>query len=152
VSATRNAIYFSSKRMDTPTPRETFAAMHAEFDFTIDVCASPENACLPRFWTEREEALLRTWAGERVWMNPPYGRQTSRWMEKAHTEAPHAEVIVALVASRTDTSWWHDYALTADEIRFIRGRLWHDDSLQRWAFPSVFVIWRAAAPSVSAEP
>jgi site-specific DNA-methyltransferase (adenine-specific) len=69
------------------TPDALFGALHAEFSFTIDVCASPTNAKLPRYWTRADDALLRDWTGERCWMNPPYGRQIGRWIRKAYQEA-----------------------------------------------------------------
>lgn len=137
------AVHFASERMDWPTPRALFKQLHDEFEFTIDVCAGPENACMERYWTEADEALLRSWQGERVWMNPPYGRQLPRWMEKAYTESAHA-VVVALVPSRTDTAWWHDYAMRAGEIRFLRGRLTFEGAENSAPFPSCLVIWRAS--------
>lgn len=127
--------------MDWPTPRALFADLDAEFGFTLDVCASPDNACLARFWTERDEALLRSWEGERVWCNPPYGRQIARWMEKAWNEAPAAALIVALIPSRTCSAWWHEYAMTADEIRFLRGRLRFEGAKASAPFPSCLAIW-----------
>ena len=137
-----------SQRHDWRTPDRVFADLHAEFDFTVDACANDENALLSRYWTERDEPLLRSWDGERVFMNPPYGRQIRRWMHKADIEAEHAELIVALVPSRTDTGWWHDYAMGADEIRFIRGRLEFagvakgNPQSHNAPFPSCLVIWR----------
>ena len=142
LDAPRPRSYFSSQTMTWATPPDLFADLHTEFQFSIDVCAAPETACLPRFWTERDDALLRSWAGERVWMNPPYGRQVLRWVEKAWTEAGHADVIVALVPSRTDTYWWHEYAMTADEIRFVRRRLAFGRGGQKAPFPSSLLVWR----------
>jgi phage N-6-adenine-methyltransferase len=141
------AVHFSSVATDWATPRELFAELHDEFGFTLDVCGSHESACLARYWTERDEALLRSWEDERVFCNPPYGRQIGRWLDKIWTEAAHAALIVALVPSRTDTAWWHDYAMTATEIRFLRGRL----RFERPAadprrggiapFPSAVLVW-----------
>jgi phage N-6-adenine-methyltransferase len=138
----------SSERMDWPTPRATFAQLHAEFAFTVDACASPGNACLPRYWTETDEGLMQPWEGERVWMNPPYGRQLPRWMEKAWNESRVADLIVALVPSRTDTRWWHEYAMDAEEIRFVRGRLRFHGAVNAAPFPVSLVIWRGS-PSPS---
>lgn len=135
----------SSQRMDWPTPRDTFATLHREFDFTVDACASPDNACIPRYWTEGDEGLMQPWHGERVWMNPPYGRQLGRWMEKAWTEAEVAELIVALVPSRTDTRWWHDYAMRASEIRFVAGRLRFMGAAHFAPFPVSLIIFRATS-------
>lgn len=136
------AVHFASQRMDWPTPLALFTALHAEFAFTVDACASDENATVPRYWTERDEGLMQPWHGERVWMNPPYGRQLARWMEKADNEQDAADLIVALVPSRTDTRWWHEYAMQADEIRFLRGRLRFGDAVNNAPFPSCLVIWR----------
>ena len=52
-----------------------------------------------------------------------------RWMKKALDESIlHKLIVVCLVPVRSDTSWWHDYAMKATEIRFIRGRLSFGDS------------------------
>ena len=59
-------VHFSSQRMDWPTPRDLFAQLHAEFNFTLDACASSENACLPRFLTERDEGLV-IWRASDSW-------------------------------------------------------------------------------------
>ena len=141
-------VHYMSQRHDWRTPDRVFADLHAEFDFTVDACATHENALLSRFWSEADEPLLRSWEGERVFMNPPYGRQIARWMEKAWTESPNTEVIVALVPSRTDTAWWHDYAMKAAEIRFIRGRLEFagvvkgNPQSHNAPFPSCVLVWR----------
>jgi site-specific DNA-methyltransferase (adenine-specific) len=132
----------SSERQDWPTGRDFFASLHAEFEFTVDAAASPENACLPRYWTEGDEGLMQSWEGERVYMNPPYGRQLPRWVEKAWTEAPVAEVIVALIPARTDTAYWHEYIFGQAEVRFLRGRLTFDGATNVAPFPSAVIVWR----------
>lgn len=143
-----SAVHFSSAFSSWRTPQTVFDGLHAEFGFTVDGCSSDENALLDRHWTEADEPLLRSWAGERVFINPPYGRQIGRWMEKAWTEQPHA-LVVALVPSRTDTAWWHDFVMGAAEIRFLRGRLEfagqekkNPDS-HNAPFPSCVVVWHA---------
>lgn len=128
--------------MDWPTDRADFAALDAEFRFTVDAAAAPENACLPRYWSEVDEGLMQTWAGERVYMNPPYGRQLPRWIEKAWNEQRAAEVIVALIPARVDTSYWHDYIFGHAEIRFLRGRLRFHGSGNSCPFPVAVVVWR----------
>lgn len=140
-----SAVHYSSAFMSWRTPRGVFDQLHSEFEFTVDGCCTDENALLPHYWTEREDPLMRSWSGERVFINPPYGRQIVRWMEKAWTEQNAAQVIVALVPSRTDTGWWHDYVMGAAEIRFIKGRL--DFGGPRSAghnapFPSCIVVYR----------
>ena len=58
-----NALY-SSQRADWATPRGLFADLHEEFGFTLDVCATEANACLPRYLTERDEALMHSYSAD----------------------------------------------------------------------------------------
>ena len=52
-------------------------------------------------------------------MNPPYGRQISKWMKKAFASREHeGATVVCLVPARTDMRWWHDYAIKG-EIRLL---------------------------------
>ena len=116
------------------TPRALFDQLNAEFQFNFDPCPLGDTS----IWDGR----LASWQGMRVFCNPPYGRTVGTWLAKAR----EAEVAVYLLPSRTDTAWWHDYALAADEIRFIRGRLqFGDGSKGRGApFPSVILVYRRA--------
>src|SRR5262245_5080618 len=68
------AVMGSSKTCEWPTNPETFAKLDAEFGpFTLDPCATAENAKCPTYFTRAEDGLKQTWTG-RVFMNPPYGR------------------------------------------------------------------------------
>ncbi len=44
-------------------------------------------------------------------------------MKKAYKESLKGAVVVCLVPVASDTRWWHDYVMHAQEIRFIRGRV-----------------------------
>ena len=123
------------------TPRDFFDKCAAEFGpFTLDVCATPDNAKCERFFTKEDDGLSKDWFG-RVWMNPPYGREICAWMAKAVRERERSEIIVCLVPARTDTAWWHDYAMKG-EIRFLRGRLRFGNAKSCAPFPSALVIYR----------
>ena len=54
------------------TPPEVFDPLHTEFDFTLDPCATAASAKCARFFTEADDGLARSWAGERVFCNPPW--------------------------------------------------------------------------------
>ena len=120
-----------SGRMDWETPVELFDALDEEFGFTLDVCASAENAKVERFFTEADDGLAQDWGRETCWMNPPYGRDVYQWMEKAQAAAKAGATVVALVFARTDTRWWHDFVWDGEahkprdgvEVRFLCGRL-----------------------------
>ena len=55
----------------------------------------------------------------------------------------HDRKVVMLIPSRTDTKYWHDYVMKADEIWFIKGRLKFDDQKGSAPFPSAIVIFNA---------
>jgi hypothetical protein len=77
------------------------------------------------------------------YVNPPYGRGIGAWIEKGYAEYLKGKTVVFLIPSRTDTRWWHDYCMKADEIRFIKGRLKFDDQENSAPFPSAIVVFRA---------
>lgn len=118
-----------------------FDALDREFAFTLDPCATHENAKCPLYFTEREDGLNQEWSG-RVFMNPPYGRAIGHWMKKAHESAQAGALVVCLVPSRTDTAWWHDYAVP-HEIRFLRGRI-KFNGVKDAPFPSAVIVMRPA--------
>jgi phage N-6-adenine-methyltransferase len=128
---------------DWETPPAFFAELDAEFGFTLDACATAATAKCGAFFTPADDALLRSWDGV-VWMNPPYGRQISAWVEKAFTEAVRGATVVCLLPARTSTAWWHDYCMRG-EVRFIRGRLKFVGAPSAAPFPSAVVIFRPGA-------
>ena len=122
------------------TPKYLFDELNREFMFTVDAASTHENALVDRHWTIREDGLAQSWDGERVWCNPPYGRQISKWVKKA-SEAVGG-VVVMLIPARTDTAYWHDYVFpNASDIRFIRGRLHFSGSKAGAPFPSAIVVF-----------
>lgn len=133
----------SSERMDWETPPELFDPLDEEFHFTLDVCATAQNTKCKRFFTPEEEGLKQDWEGV-CWMNPPYGREVKVWMKKAYEESLKGATVVCLVPSRTDTFWWHEYAMKADEIRYVRGRVRFIGAESSAPFPSALVIFRGA--------
>lgn len=137
-------VHFSSKSSEWATPDWLFQALDAKFDFTLDPCATPTNAKCPTFFTAQEDGLRQDWAGHTVFMNPPYGSAIGAWMRKAFESARLGATVVCLVPARTDTKWWHEYAVRG-EIRFLRGRLRFKDSIHAAPFPSAIIVFRPAA-------
>jgi len=138
-----------SMRDDWPTPQWLFDALHREFEFTLDPCSSHTNAKCARHFTVREDGLGQDWADAVVFMNPPYGRAIGRWMKKAYESSRQGATVVCLVPARTDTSWWHCFAMKG-EIRLLRGRLRFEGAENAAPFPSALVIFRPAAFSMRA--
>lgn len=63
---------FSSASDEWPTPRSLFDGLDAEFGFSLDPCATKENAKCRKFFTREQDGLSQEWSGETVFMNPPY--------------------------------------------------------------------------------
>lgn len=124
---------FSAATGKWATPGEVYAGLDAEFGFTLDPCPMDDAERI-----FENDGLARSWAGERIFCNPPYGNVIRNWLAKAR----EADVAVFLLPARTDTRWWHEYALDADEIRFIRGRLKFGGSKNSAPFPSVVLVYR----------
>lgn len=122
------------------TPQWLFDALNKEFGFTLDPCSDGTNAKCAKFYTPRENGLLRDWGTETVFMNPPYS-EVDEWMRKAYGAALEGATVVCLIPARTDTQWWHAYVMKA-EIRFIKGRLKFGDSENSAPFPSAIVVFR----------
>ena len=131
---------FTSTTDQWSTPQDFFDKLNEEFGFTLDVCALPENTKCNAYYTPEIDGLLQMWHGT-CWCNPPYGRGIGAWIKKA-SEAK--ATVVCLVPARTDTAWWHDYAMKADDIRFIRGRLKFGGSKNSAPFPSAVLVYRNA--------
>jgi len=133
----------SSKSEDWATPQDFFDLVDEEFHFTLDACASDWNHKCDNYFTKESDGLSKDWSDDVVWMNPPYGREISKWMKKAYESSLEGAVVVCLVPARTDTAWWHDYAMHGD-IRFLRGRLKfenEDGPMDAAPFPSALVIF-----------
>lgn len=79
-------------------------------------------------------------------MNPPYGRTIGHWVKKAYDESRKGATVVCLLPSRTDTAWWHDYAMHGDVI-FLRGRLKFGGAKSGAPFPSALVTFLPTARS-----
>lgn len=131
---------YSSKKQDYETPQKIYDKLNREFGFSLDPCSTHENAKCRNHYTINENGLKQDWRGEIVFMNPPYGREIIKWVQKAYEESLKGSVVVCLLPARTDTKWWHEYCMKG-EIRFICGRLKFRGSKNSAPFPSAIVIF-----------
>lgn len=90
---------------DRATTPEVFGPLMERFRFTIDVCASSANTKCERFYTAEQNGLARSWAGERVWCNPPYS-DLRPWVQKAWDES--AATVMLIPANRTEQPFWQE--------------------------------------------
>src|SRR3990167_3688523 len=107
----KRSVHFTSARQNWKTPKAFYQALDAEFRFDFDPC--PPN---PEF-----DGLNIEWGGAN-YVNPPY-KDCAKWLKKGFEEHQKGKTVVFLIPSRTDTNYWHEYVMKAQEIRFIKGRL-----------------------------
>ena len=165
-----------SKSTEYETPHDLFDKLWEEFGpFDLDPCGQKEahysahkivqhgGGCYDGS-TDALDGLTQPWYGN-VFMNPPYGKQASKWLEKAVTEIAigtstktlaeltpggwsmrsrrGANRVVALLPARTDVRWWHEYVQGRAYVRFLRGRLRFHGEKGLATFPSCIVVWGA---------
>lgn len=90
-------------------------------EFDLDPC-SPVDRPWPTartHYTIEDDGLSQPWQG-RVWLNPPYGSETGRWLARL---AEHGNGI-ALIFARTETDMFHRWGWqAASAMLFLSGRL-----------------------------
>jgi len=136
-----NKALLASNREDWETPQELFDDLDREFGFTLDVCATAENAKCAKYYAPFDDGLSRDWTGEVVYCNPPYGRKQDAWVRKCSEYGAGGGVAVMLLPARTDTARFHDLILGKAEIRFLRGRLKFAGARDYAPFPSMIVVF-----------
>lgn len=139
-----SSVLYSSRSEEWPTPDSFFRSLHREFSFTLDPCATPDNAKCRRFFTKAQNGLSQDGKTHRVFCNPPYGREMRECAPKCFLSSQAGALVVLLAHARTDTRWFHDWVYgKADEIRFVRGRLKFGDGAMSAPFPSLVAVYRA---------
>ena len=136
-------VMFSSKTGQWATPQEFFNKLDWRFGpFNLDPCADCVNAKCSNFFTEADNGLSKSWEGFTSFVNPPYGRGIEKWIKKAYEESRKEDTkVVMLIPARTDTKYWHQYVMKADEVHFVKGRLKFGDSTNSAPFPSAVVVF-----------
>jgi phage N-6-adenine-methyltransferase len=92
------------------TPQRVYAPLNRLFHFTLDPCTTPNNTLL--FFTKEVDGLAQSWAGQSVFVNPPYS-QMKAWAQKACGEAAINQAFVAFLMPNdcSTTAWqWLDKA------------------------------------------
>jgi len=132
----------SSNTPEWATPFWLFDVLHEIFHFTLDPCATHENAKCAKHYTQEDDGLRQSWKGEKVFMNPPYGREITRWVKKSLAQYMENGVCtVALLPARTDTNWFHGYVYHYSKLLFLKGRLKFGDGNGSAPFPSMIAVY-----------
>lgn len=163
---------FSSKSIEWATPDDLFEALDEEFSFDLDAAASVSNNRCPHFMDVEIDSLASSWAQpglvkdasgrivsapnvRTIFLNPPWGRTISAWLEKAFLESRHKGItVVCLIPACTDTRWFKNYVWKAAEVRLITGRPkfvredGHTGPSPKGACLAIFTSWSEGPPNV----
>lgn len=122
------------KNTSEKTPDSFYNQLNNEFDFNFDPCPLNPNPTT--------DGLKIPWK-ERVFINPPYGKEIRGWLEKAINEIKigNTDIAVFLIPSYTDVKWFHEIVIKYGEIRFIKGRLKFSKHTNTAPFASMIVIF-----------
>ena len=96
------------------------AIVRAVGPFDLDPCCPPAMPwqTAHRMISLPQDGMAMPWEG-RVWLNPPFGREAAKWLEKL---AHHGNGI-ALVPARTETRMFYSWVWPfASAVCFLRGR------------------------------
>lgn len=77
-------ILYSNRTEEWSTPQDFFDKLDDEFHFTLDPCATKENAKCSKFFTKDDQGLIQSWGKEIVFCNPPYGKEIKLWARKCY--------------------------------------------------------------------
>jgi phage N-6-adenine-methyltransferase len=137
---------------DYRTPTKFFDPLDQVLNFTIDVCATEDNAKCERYFTRKENGLIQSWRDERVWLNPPYqpAGTIRQWLSKAVTS--DAELVAALLPASVNSSWWRDLVMPyAAIILFPHGRLTFGDFSESHVSQVALIIFAKDADIIRAK-
>ena len=133
---------FTSNDQTWETPQDLFDKLDSVFNFELDVCAVPSTSKCNKYFTPEIDGLKQNWKGN-CWMNPPYGREQIKWVNKAWEETKkHGSNVMCLIPARPDTKVWHETIFAnASAICFIKGRLKFGNSQGSAPFPSALIYF-----------
>jgi phage N-6-adenine-methyltransferase len=138
---TMSPVLYSSASEEWPTPRRFFARLDRQYHFTLDPCATPDNAVCALYFTKEQDGLAQDWGSHRVFCNPPYGKQIGRWVRKCFEASQAGARVVLFVPARTDTRWFHDWVHGKAKVTFVRGRVRFGNADTCAPFPSMLAIY-----------
>lgn len=155
-----SATLMSSAKDDWGTPDVIRAAVEAfgkdRQKEIVDPCpgSTPVGTGMANLYCPPESAqdgLKFPWEnlGKRCvfYCNPPYGRAVKAWVRQAMVANRCGCEVIMLLASRTDTRWFHDAMRQANSALFIEGRLTFLSAPAPAPFPSVLLYFGEEDPA-----
>lgn len=117
------------------TPKKLFSALHSQYGFSFDCCASPENAKCEAYSTNFEEVVFVEGVG---WMNPPFSKAKAMFY---HFFKVVKRGVAIYRCDNFETDRWQDAILPFCDWVFIpRGRVEYEGQDAPGArFPSALI-------------
>ncbi len=138
------AVHFTSETPEHYTPADIIVAVIECFGtIDLDPCSNSKtepNIPATLHYTQEDDGLAQVWKG-RVYLNPPYGREIGKWVNKLRDcyEMGNVSEAIALLPARTDTDWY-DRMIDGYRLQcFVHGRLVFVGNENSAPFPSVIV-------------
>tara|TARA_R100001530_G_scaffold63468_1_gene45638 strand:+ start:69 stop:569 length:501 start_codon:yes stop_codon:yes gene_type:complete len=100
-----------SKMKYIRTPDDIWESLSAEFNFTVDACASDKNHLVDKYWTAETDALKQEWDNEIIYCHPMFDRHIPKFIKKA---IDSNSLCVFLLPASTHTIYFKKY-LWSDE-------------------------------------
>jgi len=135
---------FSHKSDEHGTPQWLYNKLHTEYRFTLDPCATDQNAKCALYYTKDQNGLAQSWAHHNIYINPPYS-ETKLWVEKAIYEVENNDcpLVVMLLPSRTGMKWYTRGIMQHySKLIFIEGRLKFEGQENSAPFDSIIVVFK----------
>jgi phage N-6-adenine-methyltransferase len=135
-------VMLKSDKMNWNTPLNLFNKLNKMYGpFDLDAAAEHNSAKCNAYLTKEQDAFSVDWhqknciwkpysipnpstfAGNKIFLNPEYGRSIGKWLKKAAEEAQKGATVVCLVPSRTGSKWFQTAVKEAAEVLFLKGRV-----------------------------
>ena len=90
------------------TPKYLLDIVRGVFPIDLDPCSNEHKTVgAVTSYTKEDNGLSLPWDGN-IFMNPPYGREIGKWVDKFLYEwdSGHVKNAILLVPVKTDTKWW----------------------------------------------
>ena len=107
------------------TPPEILERVYRIMPIDLDPASSPQSTVLAkRYYTKQDDGLSQPWEGN-IYLNPPYGREAAKWIDKLVTEykANRTQQAILLIHAKTDTRWFNQLVDWTAAMVCIKGRL-----------------------------
>jgi phage N-6-adenine-methyltransferase len=141
----KRALYgmFGRGDPEREAPQWLFDHFNREFNFTLDVAATAENAKCAHFFTKSENGLVQPWSGN-VWLNPPFS-EIEPWAEKGWDHARTGRGVVGALLPLWPSAPWFRKFVIHGHIRLLTTRFGAVGQKTPAPFDYMFVVWTASS-------